>query len=174
MTDATPDTAPPAFTPPLTDRPIGGVDAAQSNAAMADKILTMPVQPLIDGRYAVRVLEVRGRRTGTWHRVPIAVVQVHGRRYVLSPRADRPWALNLAANPACALLSADGRQDAVAHRAEPEEAVAALRLYLSQLRWAQDQFPFSARATDDEIRARLTDVAVYRLEPAPWGDWSRP
>jgi hypothetical protein len=84
--------SPASFTAPLDDRPGAEVDAASSNAAMAAKILSMPVQPHSEDGYVVRVLEVRGRRSGTLHRVPIAVVRFGGALCVVSPRADRAWA----------------------------------------------------------------------------------
>ncbi len=47
-------------------------------------------------------LSVRGRRSGRWHTVPVAVLDHHQGRYLLAPRGETDWVLNLRA-------SAEGR-----------------------------------------------------------------
>jgi hypothetical protein len=130
---------------------------------MADRILAMPREPYRDGAYVVRVAEIRGRRSGTVYRVPIAVTQINGARYLVSPRADRSWALNLRANARCVLLSNGSREEYETVEADPEDAIAVLRLYLSLLRWAAAQFPFNIDDPDRTIRTRLHEVAVFQL-----------
>src|ERR1039457_410189 len=43
-------------------------------------------------------LSVRGRRTGRWHTVPVAVLDHDRERYLLAPRGETDWALNLRAS----------------------------------------------------------------------------
>ena len=43
-------------------------------------------------------LSVRGRRTGTWHTTPVAVLEHDGDRYLISYRGASDWARNLAAS----------------------------------------------------------------------------
>ena len=43
-------------------------------------------------------LSVRGRRTGRWHTVPVAVLELGGERYLVSYRGESDWALNLRAS----------------------------------------------------------------------------
>jgi deazaflavin-dependent oxidoreductase (nitroreductase family) len=43
-------------------------------------------------------LSVRGRRTGRWHTVPVAVLDHEGERYLVSYRGESDWALNLRAS----------------------------------------------------------------------------
>jgi deazaflavin-dependent oxidoreductase (nitroreductase family) len=43
-------------------------------------------------------LSVRGRRTGRWHTVPVAVLEHEGERYLVSYRGESDWALNLRAS----------------------------------------------------------------------------
>ncbi len=157
------DAAVDAFLPPLQERPQPGADAQLSNDAMADRILSMPLQPYRDGTYVVRVAEIRGRKSGTTHRVPIAITQMDGNRYLVSPKTNRSWVLNLRAEPKGVLLSNVSREEFNAVEAEPEHAVAVLRLYLSLLRWAAAQFPFSADDSDSTIRSHLDEVAVFRV-----------
>jgi deazaflavin-dependent oxidoreductase (nitroreductase family) len=42
-----------------------------------------------------RTLAVRGRRSGTVHRVPLIPVDVEGARYLVSPRGETDWVRNL-------------------------------------------------------------------------------
>ncbi len=43
-------------------------------------------------------LSVRGRRSGRWHTVPVAVLEHEGQRYLVSYRGASDWALNLRAS----------------------------------------------------------------------------
>jgi deazaflavin-dependent oxidoreductase (nitroreductase family) len=43
-------------------------------------------------------LSVRGRRTGRWHTVPVAVLEHTGERYLVSYRGESDWARNLRAS----------------------------------------------------------------------------
>jgi deazaflavin-dependent oxidoreductase (nitroreductase family) len=45
----------------------------------------------------VTVLSVRGRRTGQWHSVSVAVLEHEGQRYLLSAYGDTEWSRNLRA-----------------------------------------------------------------------------
>jgi hypothetical protein len=55
-------------------------------------------------------LSVRGRRTGRWHTVPLAVLEHERERYLVSYRGESDWALNLRASYR-ARLSQRGRDD---------------------------------------------------------------
>ncbi|SEC89351.1 deazaflavin-dependent oxidoreductase, nitroreductase family [Amycolatopsis tolypomycina] len=135
------------------------------NAEMTAKLIDAPAEPAPEGGYALRVVETRGRRTGTPRRVPLAVIARHTRHYLVSPVRDRDWVANLLATPECALLSA-GRRDP--RRAEPtvgEEAAAVVAAYLAAMRvpWAIRAFPVPQDATPAQILAHLPGMAVFRL-----------
>src|SRR5438876_2476008 len=51
----------------------------------------------------MRVLEVRGRKTGRWYQRPVVVGAVDGRRYIVSLWGESQWARNLRANAAAKL-----------------------------------------------------------------------
>ena len=55
--------------------------------------------PLLMAAGAVPTLGTRGRRSGEWRRVPVNVLELDGRRYVVAPRGDTHWARNLMAHP---------------------------------------------------------------------------
>ncbi|MGE5287105.1 MAG: nitroreductase/quinone reductase family protein [Micromonosporaceae bacterium] len=43
-------------------------------------------------------LSVQGRRSGRWHTVPVAVLDHGNERYLLAPRGETDWVLNLRAS----------------------------------------------------------------------------
>jgi sporulation protein YlmC with PRC-barrel domain len=134
---------------------------------MVAKIMEMPVQPYREGGYVLRVAEIRGRRSGQVHQVPIAVVQMHGTRYLVSPNRGRPWVLNLLVDNTCTIAAGHEREHYRAVLVTSDEAIPVLRTYLTQLTFAVQEFPFSVTASDAQIRAEMEKVAVFRLEPAP-------
>jgi deazaflavin-dependent oxidoreductase (nitroreductase family) len=48
-------------------------------------------------RSILSTLEVRGRTTGRWQRVPVAVLDHGGERYLIAPRGNTHWSRNLRA-----------------------------------------------------------------------------
>jgi len=66
------------------------------NERMVGQFLAQAEQPLLEGHYAVRVLESRGRATGQPRRTPLGLTQVDGNHYLVSPVLDRDWVRNLA------------------------------------------------------------------------------
>jgi deazaflavin-dependent oxidoreductase (nitroreductase family) len=48
-------------------------------------------------RSLISKLSVRGRRSGRWHTVPVAVLEHEGERYLVSYRGESDWARNLRA-----------------------------------------------------------------------------
>jgi hypothetical protein len=138
------------------------------NEQMTAKLLDAPAQPLTEGSYALRVLQTRGRVSGAARHTPIGVLLREGRRYLVSPDPGRDWVRNLAGDPACALR---GGGESSSWRAVPaggDEAAGAVRAYLGAVTtpWAVRAFPFAPDAGLDEVRAHLSELAVYRLDPA--------
>ena len=148
-----------------TQRAEGGL--RELNAMMTARILAMPTQPYQDGCYVLRVAEIRGRTSGRIINVPIGVIQVDGARYLISPDSNRPWARNLRTAGECTLTARDSRERYRATPAPDDEAIAALRAYLPHIRFAADDFPFTATTPDAQMRAELGRVAVFRLTPDP-------
>jgi deazaflavin-dependent oxidoreductase (nitroreductase family) len=101
-----------------------------------------------------RVLAVRGRKSGEWRTTPVNLLELDGRRYLVSPRGETDWVRNLRV--------AGGGELRVGNKGEPFRAdelsddakVAVLRAYLR--RWKIEVGVFfdgrSADSTDDELR----------------------
>ena len=61
-----------------------------------------PVHPYAEGGYVLRVVRIRGRRTGRLREVPLAVTLLEGTRWLCAPdRLSRDWVQNLAAAGEC-------------------------------------------------------------------------
>ncbi len=139
-----------------------------SNRRMAEDILTAEPAPYLDGGYVRRVLEVRGRRSGRIHRVPIAVVTLAGRRYLVSPTRERNWVRNLLGEPDCIVTSRDTREAcraALISDSGRVTDVVSTYVALMNAPWALAQFPFPPHATRAEIEQAADGVAVFELTP---------
>ncbi|WP_410621020.1 nitroreductase/quinone reductase family protein [Amycolatopsis sp. cmx-8-4] len=132
---------------------------------MAAKLSDAPAETPPEGGYALRVVETRGRSTGTPRQVPLAVVARSGRHYLVSPVRDRDWVANLVGTPECALLSAAGRQECHVEEASGAEAAEVVATYLAAMSvpWAIKAFPVAQDATPAQIREHLPGMAVFRL-----------
>lgn len=51
----------------------------------------------IFARSVLSTLAVRGRKTGRWRKVPVAVLDHGGQRYLIAPRGQTDWSRNLRA-----------------------------------------------------------------------------
>ena len=66
-------------------------------------------------------LSVRGRRTGAWHSVPVAVLDHDGGRYLMAPRGETDWVLNLRASGS-ARLTRQGHTEEITVTEVPAQA----------------------------------------------------
>lgn len=147
-------------------RPRSADDTRSANAHMAATITQTPAEPYREGTYVLRVAEIRGRRSGRIIPVPIAVVQLGGSRYLVSPTRERLWARNLLAAGECMIVAGGERETYRTTPAPDDEAVPVLRTYVAQLPgWASQQFPFPINADDAQILAAAPQTAVFRLDP---------
>jgi hypothetical protein len=139
------------------------------NERMAESILAAEPAPYVDGGYVRRVVEIRGRRSGQVHRVPIAVITLAGRQYLVSPRRQRDWVWNLLDDPGCVVRSRDAREPRRAALVDESGRVAdvvSTYVALMDAPWAVAQFPFAAGASRAEIEQAATGVAVFELKPS--------
>jgi hypothetical protein len=133
---------------------------------MAEGILAGEPSPYIEGDYALRVVRMRGRVTGAQHEIALAVFTWHGRRYLVSPRAERNWARNLCADGRCVLMSRDGAEQCRAERVgDPDVAAEVAARYVEKINapWATAQFPFQADTPAEDIAAVSDLFSVFIL-----------
>ena len=138
-------------------------DPRDVNAMMIARISGQPLQPYREGGYALRILEVRGRRTGQVHQVPIAVTQVSGQHYLSAPNRERQWVKNILASGECRIA---GVGPARAVLVEGEEAAGVIKIYLNVLDmpFATAAFPVDPGESITRIAGYTHQTAVFRLE----------
>lgn len=139
------------------------------NRRMGQSILATEPAPYEDGGYVRRVIEIRGRSSGQVHGVPIAVITLEGRQYIVSPRRNRNWVKNLLKHPDCLLRSRDTRDPRHATLvSESDRVTDVVSTYVALMNapWAIAQFPFPADASRDQIQQAAASVAVFELKPS--------
>jgi deazaflavin-dependent oxidoreductase (nitroreductase family) len=155
-----PDQAAPAATAPAHYRRPGWVTRHVLNRTVA-RLTRMGLSV-----WGSRVLEVRGRRSGQPRRVPVNVLELDGRRYLVSARGEGEWVRNVrAADGRLDLLLGRRREAAVATELADADKVPVLRAYL--LRWKAEVGAFfdgvDGTSSDDEIAAIAHRHPVFAL-----------
>lgn len=113
-----------------------------------------------------RVLEVPGRRTGEPRQVPVNLLTLDGRGYLVSARGHGEWVRNVRANDGrLDLLLGRRRSSYVATELADDAKVDVLRAYLR--RWKAEVGAFfdgvGADSTDDEILAIAAKHPAFEL-----------
>ncbi len=113
-----------------------------------------------------RVLEVKGRRSGEPRRVPVNLLELDGRRYLVSARGEGEWVRNVrAAQGELDLLVGRRREHLSAVELSGADAVPVLRAYLR--RWKAEVGAFfdglGADASDAELAAIAERHPVFAL-----------
>lgn len=116
-----------------------------------------------------RVLEVRGRQSGEPRRVPVNLLSLEGKEYLVSARGEGQWVRNVrAANGEFDLIVGRKSQHRKAEELPDDAKVPVLRAYLR--RWKAEVGMFfdgvSADSSDDEIRAIAHKHPAFVLDKA--------
>jgi deazaflavin-dependent oxidoreductase (nitroreductase family) len=118
------------------------------------------------------LLTVRGRRSGTPHTFPVALVEFEGRRFVQSPFGEVNWVLNLRAAGEATITKGASREQVVARVLDPEEAGPVLRGILTPylqarlLGWfTRRYFAIDPHASDAEFVAKARHQPIFELAP---------
>ena len=109
------------------------------------------------GRSVVSRLSVRGRRSGQWRTVPVAVLDHEGERYLVSYRGLSDWALNLRAAPDCRLTVRGRTEEITAEEVPESERPPLMAAYQEQ---------YGGMPTVKDVLAALPDPAdhpVFRI-----------
>ena len=117
-----------------------------------------------------RILEVRGRTSGSPRRTPVNLLDVDGHQYLVAPRGEGQWVRNVHADRGrLALILGRRRDERVAHELPDDEKPEILRAYLR--RWKMEVGVFfdgvTADSDDADLRRIAPDHPVFLLsEPA--------
>jgi deazaflavin-dependent oxidoreductase (nitroreductase family) len=105
-----------------------------------------------------RILEVPGRTSGIPRRTPVNLLELDGRRYLVSPRGEGQWVRNVRANAGrLALLLGRRREELSADELSDSEKSLVLRAYLRK--WKMEVGVFFDGVTADSEEAELQRIA---------------
>jgi deazaflavin-dependent oxidoreductase (nitroreductase family) len=119
------------------------------------------------GGSGLRVLEVRGRKTGRVYQRAVAVAAVGGHRYIVSLWGESQWARNLRASSGAKLRLGSRIEPVEARELEAGEEKAAIMLAISQDRFfARGYFKVDPKqVTLEQARELAARYPVFRIEP---------
>jgi deazaflavin-dependent oxidoreductase (nitroreductase family) len=113
-----------------------------------------------------RVLEVKGRKSGTPRQTPVNLLVLDGRDYLVSPRGETQWVRNVRADAGrLDLLLGSKRRSYRAEEVPDGEKADVLRAYLK--RWKAEVGVFfdgvGPDSTDEQLGAIASKHPVFRL-----------
>jgi deazaflavin-dependent oxidoreductase (nitroreductase family) len=114
-----------------------------------------------------RVLEVRGRQSGEPRRVPVNLLALDGREYLVSPRGEGQWVRNVrAAEGELYLLLGRRRDRRTAVELPDDEKVAVLRAYLKRWKFEVGMFfeGVDGDSPDEALRMIAPRHPVFLLD----------
>jgi deazaflavin-dependent oxidoreductase (nitroreductase family) len=113
-----------------------------------------------------RILEVRGRTSGEPRRTPVNLLDIDGRRYLVSPRGNGQWVRNARADDGrLSLLVGKRRERYVATELADDEKAPVLRAYLSRWKFEVGVFfdGVGPGSSDEELARIAPDHPVFVL-----------
>jgi deazaflavin-dependent oxidoreductase (nitroreductase family) len=114
-----------------------------------------------------RVLTVRGRKTGTPQSVPVNLLTLDGRRYLVAPRGHTQWVRNVRVAGEAELRVGRRVERVRLVEVPATDRVPVLRVYLKRWGWEVGRFVegLSKRSTDAELATAAPGMPVFALEP---------
>jgi deazaflavin-dependent oxidoreductase (nitroreductase family) len=113
--------------------------------------------PMLMALGVAPTLAVRGRTSGEWRKVPVNVLELDGKRYLVAPRGDTNWARNLRAVKTGEIKTRKGTESFTATEIADPEKPAIIDAYLerwgSQVKSYFEQLPDPADHPVFEIHA---------------------
>ncbi len=118
---------------------------------------------------AMRILRVRGRKSGRLYDVPVRIAVFDGQRYILSMLGDSQWVRNLRAGGAAELAVGKQVELIHAHEIQGAEKIAFMRWYCAHPEYAL-RARYALRVNPENLtQAEFERLAglypVFRLEP---------
>jgi hypothetical protein len=113
-----------------------------------------------------RVLEHRGRTTGELRHVPVNLLTIEGKRYLVSPRGQTQWVRNVRhAGGHLVLILGRRRELCTAREIPAADSVPILRTYLRRWKFETGMFfdGMTPDSTDEEWAAVAANHPVFEL-----------
>ena len=116
-----------------------------------------------------RVLAVKGRTTGQWRTTPVNLLELDGRRYLVSPRGEGQWVRNLRAAGDGELRVGNKVERFRAVELPDDDKADVLRAYLK--RWKLEVGVFfdgvGPDSSDEQLRAIAPRHPAFEVLPLP-------
>jgi len=113
----------------------------------------------------LRLLTVRGRRTGEPRSTPVSVMELDHGRYLVAPYGPVSWVKNARVAGEVSLTRGDRTERFTVRELGPEEAVPVLRKYLGEIRAVRPYFDVNADSPEGEFRGIAPSKPVFELTP---------
>jgi deazaflavin-dependent oxidoreductase (nitroreductase family) len=115
-----------------------------------------------------RILEVRGRKTGTPHRTPVNVLTLDDSRYLVAPRGNTQWVRNLRVAGEGDLLVGRRREQFRATEIADDAKREILREYLRRWKWEVGQFfdGVGPESPDADLDRIAPDHPIFSIQVA--------
>ena len=115
----------------------------------------------------MRLLQVRGRKTGRSYSSPVNLLQVDGKAYLVAPRGRTQWVRNAEATGEIVLKRGSVRRKYRLRPLSDPEKPEILKLYLESYKSAvQRYFPVPAGSPAAAFRGIASNYPVFELLPA--------
>jgi deazaflavin-dependent oxidoreductase (nitroreductase family) len=112
------------------------------------------------------LLQVKGRKTGRVHSMPVIVLEIGGAIFLVAPRGRTQWARNVGAAPDVTLVRGSLRRACRARAVPDAEKAPVLRAYLDQYRSVvQRYFPVAAGSPPEAFAPIAARYPVFELVP---------
>jgi deazaflavin-dependent oxidoreductase (nitroreductase family) len=113
-----------------------------------------------------RVLSVPGRVSGEIRSTPVNVLTVDDRRYLVAPRGETQWVLNVRAAGECTLRVGRRTETVRLEELDDQDKPAVLRPYLRRWKWEVGQFfdGVGPDSTDAELLAIAPNHPVFEIQ----------
>lgn len=114
------------------------------------------------------ILEVQGRTSGQWRSLPVNVLTVDGRRYLVAPRGQTQWVRNIRAAGGGRIRRGRRTESFTIVEVADADKLPVLRAYLKRFGWEVGKFVegLTASATDAELAAAAPGFPVFAIESA--------
>jgi deazaflavin-dependent oxidoreductase (nitroreductase family) len=115
------------------------------------------------GKAYRHLLTVEGRRSGRRYSVPVDVMAIEDKRYVVAPYGEVGWVRNVRA-AGRAWLSRGGRTDEIRVRElSPSESVPVLRRYHEEVPVTRPYFDVTAASSDADFEVEATRHPSFEI-----------
>jgi deazaflavin-dependent oxidoreductase (nitroreductase family) len=114
-----------------------------------------------------RVLSVPGRTSGEIRSTPVNVLTVGERRFLVAPRGETQWVLNVRAAGGCSLRVGRRTESVRLRELDDDAKPEILRPYLRRWKWEVGQFfdGVGPDSSDDELLAIAPNHPVFEIVP---------